>query len=63
VGPVAGFFSYDGNFRGHFLQTFLKYQLGKNIQMHLWAECMWEGDYYNQRDTMLFLRPEIMFTF
>ena len=30
---------------------------------HLWAEFVWEGDYYAQRDMMTFLRAEVMFTF
>jgi hypothetical protein len=63
VPPAAGLFSYDGNFRGHYLQTVLKHQFNKHWQAHLWAEFVWEGDYYNQRDTMMFIRPEIMFTF
>jgi hypothetical protein len=63
VPPAAGLFSNDGNFRGHYLQTVLKHQFNKNWSAHLWAEFVWEGDYYAQRDTMMFLRPEIMFTF
>jgi hypothetical protein len=63
VPPAAGLFSYNGNFRGHYLQTVLKHQFNKHVQAHLWAEFVWEGDYYNQRDTMMFIRPEIMFTF
>jgi hypothetical protein len=56
-------FSNDGSFRGHYLQTVLKHQFNKHWQAHLWAEFVWQGDYYNQRDTMMFIRPEIMFTF
>lgn len=64
VAPTAGArFSGDGSFRGHYLQTVLKHQFNKHWQAHLWAEFVWEGDYYNQRDTIMFLRPEIMFTF
>lgn len=64
VGPAAGArFSGDGNFRGHYLQAVLKHQFSKQISAHLWTEFVWEGDYYNQRDTMVFLRPEILFTF
>lgn len=64
VAPAAGGrFSGSGNFRGHYLQTVLKHQFNKHWQAHLWAEFVWEGDYYNQRDTMMFIRPEIMFTF
>ena len=60
---VAPRFSKNGDFRGHFLQTVLKYQISKHCQAHLWGEFVWEGDYYAQRDTMMFIRPEIMFTF
>jgi hypothetical protein len=56
-------FSYDGNFRGHFLQSWLKYQFNKNISGHLWGEFQWEGNYYGQRDLMTFLRAEVVFTF
>ncbi|MCU0785982.1 MAG: alginate export family protein, partial [Verrucomicrobia bacterium] len=63
VAPAAGLFSYDGNFRGHYLQTVLKHQFNKHLSAHLWAEFVWEGDYYAQRDVMMFIRPEIMFTF
>jgi hypothetical protein len=56
-------FSRDGHFRGHYLQAILKHQFSKHVNAHLWAECVWEGDYYAQRDLMLFLRPEIMFTY
>lgn len=60
---VAPRFSNDGDFRGHYLQTVLKYQFNKHWQAHLWAEFVWEGDFYAQRDRMAFIRPEIMFTF
>ena len=60
---VAPRFSNDGNFRGHFLQAILKYQFNKHVQAHLWGEFVWQGDYYAQRDAMMFIRPEIMFTF
>lgn len=60
---VAPRFSNDGMFRGHYLQTVLKHQFNKHWQAHLWAEFVWQGDYYAQRDLMAFIRPEIMFTF
>ncbi|OQB92743.1 MAG: hypothetical protein BWX84_00852 [Verrucomicrobia bacterium ADurb.Bin118] len=56
-------FSRDGHFRGHYLQTVLKHQFNKHCNVHLWGEFIWQGDYYNQRDLMVFIRPEIMFTF
>ena len=59
----AALFSNDGNFRGHYLQAVLKYQLNKNVSAHLWGEWIWEGSYYSQRDLMAFLRAEVMFSF
>jgi hypothetical protein len=56
-------FSEKGNFRGHFLQTVLKHQFNKHVSGHLWAEFIWQGDYYAQRDLMTFLRAEMLFTF
>ncbi|HWQ93553.1 MAG TPA: alginate export family protein [Clostridia bacterium] len=60
---VAPAFSGDGHFRGHYLQSILKYQFSKNIAGHLWGEWVWEGDYYAQRDLMTFVRAEVLFTF
>ena len=60
---APGLFSGDGNFRGHYAQLVLKYQFNKYLNAHLWAESVWEGDYYNQRDQMSFLRGEVMLTF
>jgi hypothetical protein len=56
-------FSGDGSFRGHFAQGVLQYTFSRHVKGHLWAECVWEGDYYNQRDLMTFLRAEVLFTF
>ena len=58
----ASLFSRDGNFRGHYLQTVLKHTFNKHLNAHLWAEFVWEGDYYAQRDMMSFLRGEVYFT-
>jgi hypothetical protein len=60
---VPARFSGDGSLRGHLLQTVLKYQINKNVSTHLWGECVWQGDYYAQRDLMTFLRAEVMLTF
>ncbi|MBN2505843.1 MAG: alginate export family protein [Verrucomicrobia bacterium] len=60
---VAPTFSSDGNFRGHYMQAYLKHTFNKHINGHLWAEAVWQGDYYKERDLMLFLRPEIMFVY
>ncbi len=62
IGPAAGLFSYDGHFRGHYAQAIVKYQFSKNFNAHLWAEGVWQGDYYSQRDLTSFLRAEVMFT-
>ena len=56
-------FSGDGNFRGHYLQAILRHQFNKHLSAHLWAEFVWEGDYYAQSDLMTFLRAEIMVSF
>jgi hypothetical protein len=56
-------FSRDGNFRGHYLQSILKYQFNKNVSAQLKGELLWEGNYYAQRDLMTFIRSELMFTF
>ena len=63
IAPAAGLFSYDGNFRGHYVQAVLKHQFSKRVSGHLWSEFVWQGDYYAQRDLMTFLRAEVMFTF
>jgi hypothetical protein len=56
-------FSKDGNFRGHYVQGILKYQLNKYATAQVKGELLWEGDYYAQRDLMAFLRTELTFTF
>ena len=59
--PSAGFGT--GTFRGHMLQTILKYKFSQHVSAHLWGEFIWMGDYYAQRDLMTFLRAELLFTF
>ena len=56
-------FTDNGNFRGHYLQTVLKHKFNEHVSAHLWAEFVWMGDYYQQRDLMSFLRGEVLFTF
>jgi hypothetical protein len=56
-------FSNDGHLRGHYVQAVLKHKFNKYISAHLWAEAVWQGDYYARRDLMTFLRAETMFTF
>jgi len=60
---AAPLFTNNGNFRGHYVQGILKYQLGKHAAAHLWGEFVWQGDYYTHRDLLSFLRGEVMFTF
>ncbi|MFO1498409.1 MAG: alginate export family protein [Verrucomicrobiota bacterium] len=59
----AALFSNDGSFRGHFAQALLKWQLNKHLNGHVLGEWVWQGDYYQQRDVMSFLRAEILYTF
>jgi hypothetical protein len=59
----SALFSDSGNFRGHYLQTFLKHKFNDHVSAHLWAECVWMGDYYTHKDMMSFLRAEMLFTF
>lgn len=56
-------FSRGGNFRGHYLQAVLNYRLSQHLNGHLWAEMVWPGDYYSTRQTMSFLRAEVLMTF
>lgn len=60
---IPGRFSGDGNFRGHYVQAYLKHQFTPRVAAHLWSEFVWEGDFYAQRDLMTFLRGEVSFTF
>jgi hypothetical protein len=56
-------FSKNGNFRGHYVQGILKYQVNKNVTAQVKGELLFEGNYYAQRDLMSFLRTEINLTF
>jgi hypothetical protein len=56
-------FSDHGNFRGHFVQTILKYQFNKNLSAQVKDELLWEGNYYKQRDLQSFVRTELVLTF
>jgi hypothetical protein len=59
----ATLFTDNGNFRGHYIQTVLKHKFNEHVSAHLWAELVWMGDYYQNRDLMSFLRAEVLFTF
>lgn len=52
-----------GNFRGHYLQTILKYKFSRHVSGHLWAEFLFPGEYYVSRNVVDFLRAEVLFTF
>jgi hypothetical protein len=56
-------FSGDGNFRGHFIQGVLKYKFNAHVSGHLWAECLFPGDYYVNQEPIPFVRAELAFTF
>jgi hypothetical protein len=59
--PTA--FTQNGNFRGHYLQSVVKYKFSKHMSGHLWAEFVFPGDYYVSDQVMTFLRGEVMMTF
>lgn len=59
----ATLFSNHGNFRGHFIQTVLKYKFTSYLSGHVWGECLFPGDYYAKHDPIPFLRGEFMLTF
>jgi hypothetical protein len=66
TGPITASpqqFSMNGNFRGHYLQTFLKHKFNDRISAHLWSEFIWMGDYYTHKELMTFLRAEVNLTF
>ena len=60
---VPSDFTGTGNFRGHYLQSVLKYKFTKNLSGLLMGECLFPGDYYTSRDVMDFVRAEVTFTF
>jgi hypothetical protein len=57
-----GPFSTTGDFRGHYLQAVLKYKFSRHVSGHLWGEVLFPGDYYTSRETITFLRAELLFT-
>jgi hypothetical protein len=56
-------FSCSGNFRGHFVQLVLRRQFSKHLSGNLLGELLWQGDYYVRRDTVSYLRGELLVTF
>jgi hypothetical protein len=59
----SALFSRSGNFRGHFVQVVLRRQFSKHLSGHLLGEILWPGDYYSRRDTLSYLRGELLVTF
>jgi hypothetical protein len=59
--PTA--FTGTGDFRGHYLQSIIKYKFTKHLSGLLMGECLFPGDYYTSRDVMDFFRAEVMYTF
>jgi hypothetical protein len=56
-------YSDNGIFRGHYLQAVLKYKFNQHVSGHLWSEFVFPGDFYATRETISFLRAELLFTF
>ncbi len=56
-------FSRDGHFRGHMVQTVVRQKITKEVSALLHAEASFLGDYYVRRDTVAFVRAEVMYTF
>lgn len=56
-------FSRDGNFRGHQAQVIVKQKITKEFSALLFAEAAFLGDFYAERDTITFVRAEVMYTF
>ena len=59
----SALFSGNDNFRGHFIQSVLKYKFNAHVSGHLWGECLFPGGFYAHKDPIPFLRAEVMFAF
>ena len=59
--PTA--FTGTGDFRGHYLQSIIKYKFTKHLSGLLMGEFLFPGDFYASRAVMDFVRAEIMYTF
>jgi hypothetical protein len=55
-----------GDLRGQLAMAMIEWSPHQRIKSHLRGEVFWPGDYYDgavlNRDTQLFLRGEVMFT-
>lgn len=56
-------FSFKGNFRGHQVQVIVKQKITKELSALFLGEAAFLGDFYTQRDTVTFVRAELMYTF
>ena len=56
-------FQRNDNFRGHFIQSVLKYKFNAHVSGHLWGECLFPGDFYVSKEPVPFLRAEVAMTF
>jgi hypothetical protein len=56
-------FTKDGNFRGHYLQSVLRYKFNPHVSAHLWGELLFPGDYYVYRHLTSFFRVELLLTY
>jgi hypothetical protein len=56
-------FSEEGHFRGHYVQAILRQRFSRHVQAHLWAEAIWQGNFYVNRELLSFLRAEVQLTF
>lgn len=63
AGAATSLFSGSGNFRGHYAQATLQHTFSKHVKGHLWAELVWQGDYYRDDELMTMLRAEVSFSF
>jgi hypothetical protein len=63
IQTLPGAYTDTGNFRGHYLQSILKYKFSQHMSGHLWSEFLFPGNYYVSSQMMTFLRAEVMFTF
>ena len=58
-------FTNDGNFRGHLLTCWARYNFTKQLKGNLVAEYLWPGHYYgpNNRDNALYFHWTVEYTF
>lgn len=52
-----------GTFRGHLVETQLKFKVSEHLDGHLLGEYFFPGDFYAYHDSMIFLRAQLNFTY